>query len=734
MSPNKVYMQAGYKEPVSDEELITLISDGVYNSVGDWLNSNELTEERDKATYEFAGLATGHLSPQGVSEIVSNDTTEVVEAYVAILAELLISNGKIARFAPYDGSPAAFKSAKAASDLVNYCIFKKNDGWKLVENWMKGALLWKNSIMRWDYIEDYEYVFEEYDEITQELLDKELSESEVEIVGDLEQSVSPLGGIVYKDVRLRKRIDKSRVKLALVPPENFRISRDATTIEDASFVALQTQITRSEIRKMWPDKELPWNELANADWNARYSVEEATRKEVTGVEYYQGSISEEVLPAEATREVTVTESWFRVDRDGDGIAEMKHFITIDDFIILEEDVTFVPLASLCPIDIPHEFFGLSMADMVRSSTLASTAILRGFVENTYLTNYAPKLADPNVVDFNALQNMKPKQIVATNGNPAAAVQPMPPETISTGTVPLLEYLQQHKEQGTGMSKAAQGLQDELFVSGNSEVKLQQVMSASQKRIQHIARRFTETGIKRLIRGIYMTMMQNMSKMNYTTPEGAYSHIDLKSLPKEMEVEIMLDIGENSNQTKVQKLSVLGQQVLPALREMGADMVIKPDAAAIIATNVIDNLGFNPADYLEDYTTDEFKERAAAAQKEQAAVAQRVKELENRKMEADAQLAEANVSFTVAQANNALQDNVRQMAIALDKHYQEWEKLNQEAMKEGKEPPQKPNMQAMFEEALKAVSTIKQEQGVESPQGTQEQLMQALGSAIGQPKG
>ena len=105
-----------------------------------------------------------------------------------------------------------------------------------------------------------------------------------------------------------------------------------------------------------------------------------------------------------------------------------------------------------------------MADFTRSSTMASTAILRGFVENTYLTNYSPKLADPNVVDFSALQNMKPKQIVPTNGNPAAAVQPLPPETISTGTVPLLEHLQLIKEQATGMSKAAQGLQDDLFVS------------------------------------------------------------------------------------------------------------------------------------------------------------------------------------------------------------------------------------------------------------------------------
>ena len=134
-----------------------------------------------------------------------------------------------------------------------------------------------------------------------------------------------------------------------------------------------------------------------------------------------------------------------------------------------------------------------MADMARPSTLATTAILRGFVENTYLTNYAPKIADPNTVDFSALQNYKPKSVIASIGNPNAAVASLPPEQISTGTVPLLQYLQEQKEQATGLSKAAQGLNDTLYVSGNSEAKVSQVQSAAQVRIQFIARRFMETG-------------------------------------------------------------------------------------------------------------------------------------------------------------------------------------------------------------------------------------------------
>mgnify|MGYP001396549536 CR=1 FL=1 len=175
----------GYKEAVTDEQLINLIESGVQNSTGDWLNSSDLARERLKATYEYAGVADAHLSPQGVSTIVDTSTTEVVEAYTAILSDLFLNNQRLARFIPYDETPGAFKAAKDASSLVNYCLFKKNNGWELLQQWIKASLLWKNSVCRWTYIEDFDYKFEEYESISQARLDELLSQDNIEIVGEL---------------------------------------------------------------------------------------------------------------------------------------------------------------------------------------------------------------------------------------------------------------------------------------------------------------------------------------------------------------------------------------------------------------------------------------------------------------------------------------------------------------------------------------------------------------------
>jgi hypothetical protein len=716
---------SGYQEKVTDEQLVNLVESGIQQSAGDWLSSNDLANERLKSTYEFAGVATGHLSPQGVSTIVDTSTTEVVEAYTAVLCDLFINNNRLARFIPMDDKPGSFKEAKLASMVTNYAIFKHNKGWELIETWIKSALLWKNGVVRWDYVEDYEYTIEEYDRIDQLKLDELLADEDIEIIGDLEfendfADVDPMtmqqgeATLVYVNVRLRRRTDKSRVKIENIPPENFRISKDATSITDASFVGVQTELSRSEIRKQWPDiakkfnddPEL-WNELSGESIN-RYNVDVAARKLVTGQDYYQGNYTN-VSDLEANREVVVTECWLNVDRDGDGIAELKHIITAGSHILYEEDVDSIPLASLTPIDIPHEFFGLSMADFSRSSTLASTAILRGFVENTYLTNYSPKLADPNVVDFSALQNMKPKQIIPTNGNPTAAVSALVPETISTGTVPLLQHMQTIKEQATGMSKAAQGLNDTLYVSGNSEAKLQAVQSASQKRIQHIARRFAETGLKDLVNGVYKTMRKCLNKNVNMVYGGEYLSVNPKDLPLNLECEVMLDLGENSNANQIQKLQKVGGEILTALNQQGQGMVIKPEAPAVLATKLIEAIGLDSNDFLEDYTTEEFKQKAAEALKSQSDMNNAKMQIEQQTAQANLGLAQANVAYTEAQAKNTMDDNARQMAVAIDKHFQEWADLSIKAAKEGTQPPQAPDFQQIVSMAAAIMAGQKPQQ-------------------------
>jgi hypothetical protein len=312
--------------------------------------------------------------------------------------------------------------------------------------------------------------------------------------------------------------------------------------------------------------------------------------------------------------------------------------------------------------------------------------------------------------------MKPKQIIPTNGSPVGAVQQLPPETISTGTVPLLEHLQLIKEQATGMSKAAQGLNDTLYVSGNSEQKLSAVQSAAQKRIQHIARRFAETGFKRLIMGIYTTMHKSMKGNIPYNIGGAYGSIDMSTLPSQMDVEVMLDIGENSNTSMISKYSRIAAEILPALQQQGAGMVIKPEASAVLATKLIEAMDVDSNDFLVNYDTDEFKEKAAQAIQRQQEEAQAQQALQQRKIEAETSLSEANVMYTGAQTKNTQDDNAKQLAVSIDKHFQEWADLQIKATKEGAELPQHPGYDQIIMLARQILASPPQQ----SPMSDQQQ--------------
>ena len=686
----------GYKEIVEDDELLNIINSEVAQSQGNFLDSSELSDEREKATYEYAMQPIGHLAPQGVSKIVSSDTVEAIEGYSAVLSELLLNNKKLAKFIPHSQTAVDVHRARMASDVTNYCLFKKNKGWEIINTWMKAALLWKNAAVVWEYVEDYEYTFEEYEEISAEALDMLLSDMEVEVVGDLFINE----GGMYEDVRIKRKCNKSGIKIRNIEPESFLISQGASSIEDASFVGLTTEMTRSEIRKQYPEQ------ADTIDWDStddRYTfmqamnTEKAARRTSVGLSNTSYSTNH---TTEANQVASVLECWLRVDRDGDGISELKRFITVGDNILFEEDVDYIPIAELKPFDIPHEWAGLSMADMTRPSTLASTAILRGFVENTYLTNYSPKLADPNVVDFSALQNMKPKQIVPTNGNPAGAVQNMPPEALSSGTVPLLEFLQKHKEQANGLSKAAQGLNDTLYVSGNSEQKVSAVQSAAQTRIQHIARRFMETGLAALCEGVYKTMRTEMrtQSMSYYDRNDFYKTIEIKELPDNMMLQVEADVGDASNQTVLKKMQMIGQQVLPALMQAGYQGAIDPVAPATIAFKTIEALGEDPLDYIVDYTSEEYKGSAMEGKKQQQQAAEKKKALEEQNLMVKMALDQANVDYTNVQSQNAIQDNLKQLVVALDKSYQEWSKLTIQATKEGQPVPEQPDVQEMYQTA------------------------------------
>jgi hypothetical protein len=215
------------------------------------------------------------------------------------------------------------------------------------------------------------------------------------------------------------------------------------------------------------------------------------------------------------------------------------------------------------------------------------------------------------------------------------------------------------------------------------------------------------------------MKKNMKGKQYYNQDGVYASIDLAELPSKMDVEIMLDVGENSNGNMIQKLGKVGAEILPALNQQGAAMVVKPEAPAILATKLIEAMNLDSNDYLEDYTTDEFKQKAQQAIEQQTKAQQALQAVEQRRKEADTALAEANVGYTQAQAKNTMDDNARQLAVSIDRHFQEWADLAVKATKEGAEIPPHPQYDEILMMARNIImpEQMPQQQMQQEEQGT-----------------
>ena len=184
-------------------------------------------------------------------------------------------------------------------------------------------------------------------------------------------------------------------------------------------------------------------------------------------------------------------------------------------------------------------------------------------------------------------------------------------------------------------------------------------------------------------------------------DNVYKTIDMNALPSKMEVEILLDIGENSNSTRLNKLRQIGAEVLPALNKQGAGMAIKPEAPAVLATKIIEAMNLDSNDFLEDYNKEEFRQKAMKAIQLQSQAAKTTREAAMQKAMSDVKLQEANVAYTNAQAKNTMDDNARQLAVAIDKHFQQWAELSVKAQKEGAQIPPHPS----YDEILMMASSI-----------------------------
>jgi len=516
---------------------------------------SETTDDRRKALEYYNRYEYGN-EVEGRSQIVTGEVAEVVDGALPQLLRIFTQSDEIVRFEPK--GPGDEEKAKQATEYVNWVMNRDNDGVLLMHNWFKDALLQKNGIVKVYWDEKIDVSKEKYQNLTQDEVTMLLNDPEVEVVNQKTTEVAPAGidpmgmpipAVFSYDVKLKKTKKTGKVIVENVPPEEFLISKKARTIADAPFVAHRKLTTRSELIAMGFEKDIVDNLPTYADLT--YNQENVAR-------FDQGEQPSDQASLDfSMQEVETMEVYIKVDFDGDGIAELRKVTYAGTEILDNEEADFIPFCSICPIPMPHKFFGHSLADRAVDIQLIKSTVTRQILDNLYMTNSPRMGVVEGQVNLDDLLTVTANGIVRMKNTQAIVPLTVPPT--ANQSFPLLEYLDSVQAKRTGVSDQMNGLNPDVLQNSTATAVAMMQNSAAGK-VELIARVFAETGVKDLFQKILQLLCKYQDKERIVRLRGKYVSIDPREWTNGFDISINVGLGTGNKQEQMAMIAmVLGKQ-------------------------------------------------------------------------------------------------------------------------------------------------------------------------------
>jgi hypothetical protein len=543
---------------MDEGKLKSILENEIDNAIG-YLDT-ETTEARTQALEYYLRQPYGN-EVEGRSQIVTGEVAEAIDGALPQLIRVFTQSDDIVRFEPK--GPGDEEGAKQATDYCNWVFYAQNPGFSILHNWFKDALLQKNGVVKayWDVKEDV--TKEEYRGLTDDELILLMADGSREIVAQdttVVEEVGPDGqpiSMQSSDVIVAKRTQHGAVKVENVPPEEFLISKRARNIADSPFVAHRKLVPRSDLIAMGFDPEIvenlpSYNDLSFTNERlARYSRGEQP--------------DEEASLDKSMQEIEIYEAYLRTDYDGDGIAELRQVFYAGSDILSNVETDYNPFHSLCPIPIPHKFFGESLADRSMDIQLIKSTVVRQMLDNLYLSNNARVGAVEGQVNLDDLLSVTPGGIVRMK-RPDAVV-PMAVPSVIAQAFPMLQYLDDAQSKRTGISDMQQGLNPDVLQNVTAAAVAASTAAAGGK-LELIARIFAETGVKSLFQGILQLLCKYQDKPTLMRMRGKYIPVDPREWSNQYDIDISVGLGTGSKAEQMTMLQMVLAKQEAILQQFG----------------------------------------------------------------------------------------------------------------------------------------------------------------------
>lgn len=574
---------------LSDSEVLYRIEQEEQIAYG--INDSALSDDRALAIDYYLGENFGN-EVEGRSQVISMDVQDTIESALPQLLKVFVSGDKVVEFSPK--GPEDQEAAEQESDYINHVVMEKNEGYKVFYVWFKDALMSKNGYVKVFYEEVKEVDEEEYTGLTDGQLSMLVQGDNVEVLNhtaypdpsfpaELNQQAMMMQEMgmpapqmpMLHDVKIKVTETKDKICIENVAPENMMISVDTSSpsLFDSRFVQHREIMSRDAAAAAFGISKSKMDGIF-AETNEAYQLE-AIARDIYDEEYDRVVEGSNIL---------VRDTYLRVDN------ELMRYVVIGNTIVLKEKADIIPFACITPMIMPHRHIGRSYSDLTMDIQLIKSTLLRGQLDNMYLANNG-RYAISSRVNLDDMLTSRPGGIVRVEGEPGTAIMPLSHPPLPASSFGMVEYMDSMKEKRTGVTAYNQGLDSNSL--NKTATGIQQVMNASQQRLELVARTFAETGVKDLFKLVHRLVRTQYTKPDIIRLRNKWVDVDPREWKNRNDLTISVGLGAgNKDQQLTHLMAIINMQkeALPA-------GITSPDKIYNALAKLTQNAGFkNPEEF------------------------------------------------------------------------------------------------------------------------------------------
>ena len=622
------------KTEITEDELIALLERNL--DASDPYTESVIGEQRDRAHRYYYGEPLGN-ELKGRSHHVSRDVFDAVESTKALMLDTFTADRNVCVFQPETIND--IQKAREATAWTNYLFYRQNNGFRILHDTIHDGLVSKLGIVKRWWDERIIFVEESFSGINEPQFitlanqpDAEITEVEQTVIQ--EAMVDPMTGVAVSPAittfsgKLKRRVDRSQVRMENIEPERFFVSARATSVDEADFVSYRSEVEIGELLEDGYDEE----KLSMLDEEM-----DTYRDSLVGRDSFDELSAERHMRDDHPnrRYVTIYESYLRIYDPETKTRQTLKVIHSRRTILDTEVVEKHPYRAWCPYPIPHKAIGMSLADVVMDIQKSQSSLKRSVIDNAFMTNTTRWLANLSLVrnPRDLIDNRVGAVIDINAMDPSAVVQPLNVPQISSQVFTTMEVLEQEKEQRSGSSRMSKGLDSDVVSKQNSSDLITRYMNASNRRTMVMARHFAESFLMPLMYDLYRLSKENDTRAQMIQLGDQYVEITPSELADRTEMTVAVALTPEARAAEARTLMMLDQMFTanPNDPTVGG-MYDKPQRYALLA-DALDLMGLKGGmRYLESPMTPEHQQKVQQAEQQAEQQKQLVQQVEFKKLE------------------------------------------------------------------------------------------------------